>query len=150
MELCKVLGVPLAEEKIEGPTTEITLLGIKIQATVSLPPPKLLRLQQEVVRWSRRKSCTCKELESLIGLLQFACRVIRPGRSFLRRMIAFLSMAKQAHHHIRLNWQFRSDLAWWKLFAAQWNGVGVLPQPNEASPVCLVTDASGNWGCGGW
>ena len=28
--------------------------------------------------------------------------------------------------------------------------MGLLPQPNEASPVCVATDASDNWGCGGW
>ena len=131
----------------------MTLLGIQIdteEATLSLPPEKLLRLQQEVAKWVARKSCTRKELESLLGTLQFACRVIPAGRSFLRRMIPLLSHASSAHHHIRLSKHFRSDLAWWKVFAEQWNGVGLLPQQDEAPSVCLTTDASGAWGCGGW
>ena len=146
LETCKELGVPLADEKQEGPTTKLTLLGIQIdteEATLSLPPEKLLRLQQEVAKWVARKSCTRKELESLLGTLQFACRVIPAGRSFLRRMIPLLSHASSAHHHIRLSKHFRSDLAWWKVFAEQWNGVGLLPQPDEAPSVCLTTDASG-------
>ena len=117
LETCKELGVPLADEKQEGPTTKLTLLGIQIdteEATLSLPPEKLLRLQQEVAKWVARKSCTRKELESLLGTLQFACRVIPAGRSFLRRMIPLLSHASLAHHHIRLSKHFRSDLAWWK------------------------------------
>ena len=153
MDTCKELGVPLAPEKQEGPTTKLTLLGIEINtedATLALPPAKLLRLQQDVARWDTNKSCTRKELESLLGTLQFACRVIPAGRSFLRRMIALLSQVKSAHHHIRLNRHFRSDLAWWKVFSSGWNGVGLLPQRDEAPAVCLATDASGSWGCGGW
>ena len=37
-----------------------------------------------------RQSCTRKELESLIGLLNHACKVLSAGRSFLRRMLDLL------------------------------------------------------------
>ncbi len=37
------------------------------------------------------RTCTRRELESLIGT---ACKVITPGRSFLRRAISLLSVAK--------------------------------------------------------
>ena len=129
IDTSKDLGVPLALEKQEGPTTKLTLLGIQINTedtTLSLLQVKLHRLQQDLARWDTKKSCTCKELESLPGTLQFACRVIPAGRSFLRRIIALLSQAKSAH--IRLNRHFRSDLAWWKVFASGWNGVGLWPQ----------------------
>ena len=151
--VCDELGVPLAEDKLEGPTTKLTLLGIEIDtvsATLRLPEAKLNKLQREVAEWAQKRSCTRKELESFIGTLQFACRVIPAGRSFLRHMIASLSQAKAPHHHIRLNRHFRGDLAWWAAFARQWNGVALLPEIKEAPPVCLATDASGGWGCGGW
>ena len=41
---------------------------------------------------------------------QHACKVIIPGRSFLRRAITHLSVAKKKHHHIRLNNEFK--LTW--------------------------------------
>ena len=37
-----------------------------------------------VDEWENGKVCTRRELESFIGILQHACKVIRPGRSFLR------------------------------------------------------------------
>ncbi len=49
----------------------------------------------------------------LIGHLQHACRVVKPGRTFLRRMINLSTVARELYHHIRLNRGFRSDLAWW-------------------------------------
>ena len=90
-----------------------------------------------------------RELESLIGTLQHAYIVIQPGRSFLQRTIALLRVAKQKHHHIRLNAEFRSDMLWWKLFAEKWNGVSLII-PQGPPDVTITSDASGSWGCGAW
>ena len=40
------------------------------------------------------------ELESLVGLLHHAAKVVAPGRSFLHGMIAFLKGIHQRNHHI--------------------------------------------------
>ena len=147
-QACVELGIPLAEHKTEGPATRITFLGIMIDTTagqLSLPPEKLARVQSLLTDWGDRKSCSKKELESLIGTLNHACKVIRPGRSFLRRMIDLLKRYKMAHHQIRLNREFRSDLRWWTNFIVPWNGVSYL----SAGPTSeFASDASGSWGCG--
>ena len=112
--LCVQLGIPLAPEKQDGPCAIITLLGIvidTIKGELRLPQDKLQRLLQLVSEWEKRKSCTRREMESLVGTLQHAATVIRPGRSFLRRAINLLTGTKQQHHHIRLNTQFRADMA---------------------------------------
>ena len=75
--------------------------------------------------WGDKKSCTRRELELLIGHLSHACKVIRPGRSFLRRMIELLHHNENAQH-VRLNRNFRSDLQWWKAFATSWNSISYL------------------------
>ena len=120
-----------------------------------LPAEKLERLRTLLQEWGDRKVCMRKELESLISILNHACKVVRPGHSFLRRMIDLLtttrgSAARQPHHRIRLNREFRADLAWWCTFAAVWNGVGLVPNvPTLADPE-FASDASGAWGCGAW
>ena len=55
-------------------------------------------------------ACTRREMESLVGILQHACSVISPGKTFLQRAISLLSSVKCQHHHIRLNSDFRSDI----------------------------------------
>ena len=46
-----------------------------------------------------------KELQSLIGLLNFACSVIVPGWAFLRRLIYLTKGVRSAKRFIRLrNW----------------------------------------------
>ena len=150
--VCHELGVPLAPEKQDGPAEVLTFLGIEIDTIrqeLRLPVEKLQRLLQMVNEWERRKACTRRELESLIGILQHACKVIRPGCSFLCRAISLLSITKQPHHHIRLNAEFRSDIRWWKASATNWNGAAIMAIPEQHS-LHLTSDASGSWGCGAW
>jgi len=91
----------------------ITLLGNitdTLRGELRLPEDKLQRQLRTVTKWEKCKVCTCRKLESPIGDLQHAARVIKPGRSFLGQVISLLSVAKQRHDHIRLNAEFRSDM----------------------------------------
>lgn len=152
LEWCRQLGVPIAAHKTEGPVTSLVFLGIEIDTvllTLRLPEIKLTRLQGEIRRWVGRRSCSKRELLSLIGQLQHACCVVKPGRSFLRRMIDLARVAKELHHSIRLNQGFRSDLCWWSCFLPWWNGVSMMSGVVVSSPkVMMTSDASGSWGCG--
>ena len=154
--VCSKLGVPIAEHKRDGPTTCLTFLGIEIdtvQGQLRLPLDKLRHLLTTVQSWQCRRTCTRKELESLIGLLNHACKVVRSGRSFLRRMLDLLHAVHRPPNStipIRLNLSFRSDLAWWLTFLPTWNGISYLFPPNKLPQCHLTTDASGSWGCGAW
>ena len=154
--VCSRLGIPLAQHKREGPTTCLTFLGIEIDSSggeLRLPRDKLQRLVALLETWGDRRACTLKELESLIGHLNHACKVIRPGRSFLRRMIDLLHGSHARRRRaatIRLNLGFRSDLAWWREFITSWNRVAFLSPPELLPSTEMATDASGSWGCRTW
>ncbi len=79
----------------------------------SLPIDKFTRTKQDLSVWLSKKSCTLRELQSLIGTLQFACRIVVPGRAFLQRMINLTREVIEPHHHIKLNLAFRKDVAMW-------------------------------------
>ena len=107
----------------------MTLLGIVIDTLkreLRLPEDKLQRVVEASAAWSNRKSCSRKELESLVGTLCYAARVIQPGRSFLRQAISLLSVAREGHHYIRLNAQFRADMLWWESLSSHWNGASLI------------------------
>ena len=150
--LCEQLGVKVALRKLEGPATALAFLGILLDTEkleLRLPDDKLVRLKGMVSEWKQRRHCTKRELLSLIGCLHHACQVVPAGRSFLRRMIELSKRAKQLHHHLRLNVEFRSDLEWWHLFLPEWNGVSMMTAVGLRAPSITVTsDASGSWGCG--
>ena len=144
---CSRVGFPVAGEKTEGPVTRITLLGIELDSVLlqlKLPGKKLEKLRELVAMWKRRKVCTKRDLA---GHLSHACKVIRPGRRFLRGLFGLISQFRRQDHMIRLNSAFRADLEWWHVFATSWNGVSMMREgtKNRDGEV----EISGSWGCGG-
>ena len=131
------LGVPLAEHKTVGPATSIVFLGINLDSCslqLSLPEEKLRELKALIQSWVARKVTTARDLKSLVGKLENACKVVRPGRSFLRRMIDLLRGVKSNRRLVRLNSSFRSDLAWWHHFLSGWNGVSAAAGKYSSRP----------------
>ena len=99
------LGVPLAHEKTVGPDTVLQFAGItfdSVRREARLPDEKLQKCRMLLHNFYTRRTVRLKELQSLIGLLNFTCQVIVPGRAFLRRLIGLTKGVRQPHHHIRL------------------------------------------------
>ena len=127
------LGVPVAERKLVGPTDCLTFLGIKLDTTHMirrLPAHKLRELKELVEEWLP------------VGKLQHACKVVCPGRTFLRRMFKLLKGGASKQPWVRLNTRFRSDLLWWHQFLESWNEVAV--RSAVVAPVLGVLEWSGD------
>ena len=83
--MCSQLDVPLAPSKTVGPCTTLQFLGIVIDTVamdVRLPEDKLLKARTLLRSFLARHKVTLREIQSLIGLLQFFCYVIRFARAF--------------------------------------------------------------------
>ena len=146
-------GIPLHPDKLEGPSTRLTVLGIELdslQLQACLPQDKFDRILALLNSWSHKHHCTRKELESLIGNLQHACKVVPAGRTFIRRMINLLSAFRREDHPIRLNREFHLDLTWWCEFFHSWNGHSFLlyPQWAPVPDLQISSDAAGSIGYG--
>ena len=147
--LCHRLGLPVAPTKVEGPTTCLTFLGIEIDSVAQelrLPPEKLRRLISMLSEWEGRRSATKHQLQSLIGHLSHASKVVKPGRPFMRELIRTMAIPKASFHLVCLNTQCRADIMWWSTFLSVWNGISLFPGMPLGSIV--TSDASGSWGCG--
>ena len=108
---------------------------------------KLDRLQASLASWRGKKHGKKRDLLSLIGLLSHACKAIRPGRSFLSRLIDLSMTVRVLSRQIRLNASARSDIEWWGQFCETWNGVAMMTAVNKGSPgveIAIVSDTSGS------
>ncbi|XP_068721245.1 uncharacterized protein [Montipora capricornis] len=146
---------PVVASKTLGPSQVLEFMGIELDSTrmeARLPADKLQRTRELLHSFTTRRSVRLVELQSLIGTLQFACKAVVPGRTFLQRMINLTRGVPSRFHHIRLNKEFFKDLLMWKAFLAGWNGrsffldTTVTPSPDLE----LYTDASGSVGFGGY
>lgn len=147
--LCAKLGLPVAPNKVEGPTTVLTFLGLEIDTLrleLRLPQDKIIRLRDTLREWYGRRDPTKRQLQSLIGLLSHAATVVKPGRTFMRHLINTMKVPKQGDQKVRLNAQCMADIHWWAMFVESWNGISFFGPPR--GDVSVVSDASGSWGCG--
>lgn len=146
IDISSSLGLPLAMDKLEGPSTCITYLGYEFD-TVAMQTRITATRMTEIIdlchKHLHQPRCTRKEFQSLIGKLAFAARVVRPARMYLRRLLEQL----KATAHIRsieLGARARSDLIWWSSFLHEWNGITIIPDIEWCSmtDLALATDAS--------
>ena len=136
-------------DRLEGPSTLLTVLSIELDSLLlqaRLPQEKFDRIHTLQVSRSLKRHCTRKELESLIGNLQHACKVVPSGCTFLHRMINLLSAFSRDDHPIRLNREFHLDLSWWLDFFQSWNGYTFLLSPHWA-PIPDLNVSSDTAGC---
>ena len=154
LDLGSRLGLPMEPAKTVGPVTSLTFLGVEIDTVkleLRLPEVKIQELKSLLAQWlGKGRWCVKRELESLAGKLQQACKVVRPGRCFLRHLYVATAGPRPQSAPIRVNRAIRADIRWWHTFLQQWNGVSLLwncgkQEPDEE----IYTDASGSWGCGG-
>ena len=165
LAVCKWLGLPLHPGKCEGAATVLVVLGIELDSVsqiARLPSEKLSALQDLISSWLPRKSCNRRNLESLIGHLHHAAKVVWPGRTFLRRMIDLLCCFHKKDHPILLNREFHLDLLWWHQFLSLWHGVsfwlfpGLLPgvdvevSSDDAGSLGYGAFLKGSWFAGSW
>ena len=124
LDTCQELGVPVAAHKTEGPSCQLTFLGIQIDTIkmeLSLSPDKLARITMTVSEWRGKKAATKKQLKSLIATLSHAAMVVIPGRAFLRRMIDTMKIPR-CQHHQWLEWEFNPSIAhtFWLVASGSW------------------------------
>jgi len=152
LQVCTSLGITLHPDKCV-PSTNLVVLGIELDSInqiARLPHDKLSKLLQLIRTWVTRQWCLRRELESLIGHLHHAAKVVWPGRAFLRRMIGLLCCFRHGNHPIRLNVEFHLDLKWWLQFLESWNGVSfwLYPGMTAAASMEVTSDAAGALGYG--
>jgi hypothetical protein len=125
VDLIESLGLVVNWDKVALPSREMTFLGVSINCidrTISLPHEKLLALKTLLVKWSNLKSCTKKDLQSFVGKLNWAARVIRGGRTFMRNLIDNIHTNMESHHFVRLTKAAKSDIAWWMVGVSRFHG----------------------------
>jgi len=165
IQLCHTLAIPLADEKMEGPSTVLIFLGLTIDTEkmeVRVPTVKIAKALTLVGRIIKRNKITLRELQSIIGSLSFLCRAIRPGRAFLQRMIAMTKGVRKPFYYIRVSQGARLDAIMWRCFLTDFNGsAAFLPTIwQDSSILQFYSDASrtlgygayfaGKWFCGRW
>jgi len=144
-DLCTLLGLPLAPEKTTKPSTIITFLGITLNSTemtASLPQEKIVKTLGKIDDLLQRRSCTVKELQSMIGTLNFNCYIIPHGRAFMRRFIDEIKGKEvKGVKYCKVSYEAKQDLVVWKAFLQGFNSISIVAR-KEFTAHSIHTDAA--------
>lgn len=145
--LCGELGLKVNHKK-DICDSIAEFLGIELDSIAMearIPQKKLEKARLAVATALQGHFITHSDIQSLVGCLSFAAEVVVSGRAFLRRLFDALRSNTRRH---RITIDMRLDLEWWDRFLPIWNGVRILH--TNRTEFQLWTDASGNWGMGGY
>lgn len=112
-----------------------------------------------IIKFSGLKPCckfflslrkvTLRELQSLLGLLVFASRVIPMGRAFTKRLFRATCGFKSPFAHIHLIRSLKDDFRMWPQFMENCNGHSLWQDDFVSSDALkLFTDSAGAFGYG--
>ena len=150
---CNFLGIPMAPEKTFGPSTPANVKIVEldtIRCESRLPEDKLLKCKQLIAELIKKKKATLRELQSLTGVLNFACSVVVPGPCFLKRLVDLTIGLKRPGHFVRVSKEVKADLFTWQQFFQEYNGKSFFLNEKRENSVSLqlFTDAAGAHGFG--
>ena len=127
-QLLATLRVETAPDKIIPPTTRIEFLGITFDSTtmtIEVTQDRVKDMLQELNTWNTKTAVSRREVESLIGKLQFASKCVRPGRTFISRLIHWIRSMNRTDKY-PISPEARKDIAWWGKFLEDYNGVSIM------------------------
>ena len=128
--VCSDLEIPLAPEKQAGSAEKLEHLQ-KLSVDLSIKICKQLQAK-------RRPSCTKGELDSLLGVMHYACTVIPAGKAFVRQIITLVNIVHKVQQTFPL----------WPIMVKHICQTLALISGSHDKEVIVTLDASGSWGCG--
>ena len=124
--MCDQLGVPLAPEKTVAPKTVLCFLGLEIDSVrrqVRIPSEKLMKLKAQLRMAMSSRELKVRQAQSLVGSLNFVCRAVAPGRTFLRRLIDLTKGRSDPEGIVHVGKGAKEDLSMWLTFLDGFNGI---------------------------
>lgn len=150
LELLQALGLPVAEDKIQAPSSVVEWLGININArdmTLSIPVKKINETLEVIKKYKARRSMSKRELQSVIGKLVHVAKCVPPARLFISRLLEALRDAKKKY--IKVSGDMKQDLDWFLNFCREWNGVHLITSSKPTTTITVDASMTGIGACDG-
>jgi hypothetical protein len=119
------IALVTSDSKTVKPAYQCNCLGIVVDPldfTLSIPQDKLRATISICKQLQKFKKLTKHQLQSILGLLMYLHKAIKPARLFVNRIIALLRIAPH-NSLVHVAHVFRRDLEWFCRFAQVYNGI---------------------------
>ena len=119
--------------------------------TIAIDENRITEIRLLVECWMHKRMASKKELQSLLGKLNFVAQCVKPGRIFISRLLNWLrEISDKGSFCIPLDEDLKLDLLWWNTFLPLYNGVSIMLSEEFSSPDEILSVDACLLGCGGW
>lgn len=147
-------GLEEAPDKASPPSEIMIFLGIlfnTITMTVEVTPDRLLEIKRLIDQWLNKESVTLKQIQSLLGKLNFVAACVKPSRIFVSRLLNWLrSIYHSSDFYHSIPDYVKKDLEWWHRFLPLYNGISMMEFEQWSAPDAIFSSDSCLCGCGGF
>ena len=158
LTLQKVLfqcGIEEAIKKACAPATKMSFVGVLFNTetmTVEVTEDRLNEIRLLLRTWLDREKATLKDIQSLIGKLNFVAACVKPGRIFISRLMKWLKVLyKEKPGTLHLIPEFaKKDILWWYRFLPHYNGISMMIYEEWCQPDFIFSSDACLSGCGGF
>ena len=150
--ILNTIGIQESPKKACPPAFVIIFLGIlfnTIDMTMTITAERLQEIKSLLRTWEFKKTTDLRELQVLLGKLNFASSTIRAGRVFLSHIISEIRNFP-VNRHRRVSKELKKDVNWWLTFMEEFDGISILPTVNWDAPDIVFSTDSCLERCGGW
>ncbi|CAC5406793.1 unnamed protein product [Mytilus coruscus] len=108
-------GLEESFHKAVSPSTRMEFLGIICDTStllLQIPDDKLKDIQEILHFWTNKRSAKLRDIQSLVGILNFMASCVRPGRVFMSRLLNWLRSAYDQTGYIVVPSYVQKDILW--------------------------------------
>ena len=145
------IGIRESAKKATPPAYIAVFLGIlfnTLTMTLQITPERLTEIRELLEEWMEKRSMTLRELQSLLGKLNFAASTIRAGRIFVSRLLNSLKTFPRSDR-CEIDAEMKKDITWWICFMETFDGVTIMPPVAWNAPDSIFSSDACLKSCGG-
>ena len=147
-------GFEESTEKASPPSEIMSFLGVlfsTLTMTMEITPERLIEIRKLIQLWLNKEYASLKQVQSLLGKLNFIAACVRPSRIFVARLLKWLRSIYGSSEFFHVIPDYvRKDLMWWNRFLPLYNGISLLEFENWSEPDAICSSDSCLTGCGGF
>lgn len=147
-------GIEEAKNKSSPPSKIMTFVGVLFDTekmTIEITSERLSEIRSLLLTWLNKEEASLKEIQSLLGKLNFVAACVRPSRIFISRMLKWLKILyrKEVKKHT-IPAFVKKDILWWYKFVPVYNGVSMMLYEEWCKPDEIFSSDACLKGCGGF